>query len=201
MPERFYKQEYEAVFLDDGGVVFRNVDAICSGEPELAGDESYTFGVDWGRDNDYTCVSVMTRDGRQVHLERFNKIGWAIQRGRLAGLAERFRPYVILAEENSMGSVNIEALRAEGLPVQGFTTTGKSKGPLIETLALAMEKGEVALLNDDTLKHELMAYEMKKRSGGWSYGAPPGGHDDTVIATALSYWATRHYGRVTIEFV
>jgi hypothetical protein len=29
MPERFYRQEYEAVFLDDGGVVFRNVENTC----------------------------------------------------------------------------------------------------------------------------------------------------------------------------
>ncbi len=124
MPERFYKQEYEAVFLDDGGVVFRNVDKVCVGEdtPSLilpcyygGGNETLTpnpspswrgeqyptltlpivtgrepdqirhegcfFGVDWGKDNDFTCVSVMTREGRQIHLERFNQIGWAVQRG------------------------------------------------------------------------------------------------------------------------
>ena len=38
MPERFYKQEYEAVFLDDGGVVFRNVERVCRGESQ---DTSY----------------------------------------------------------------------------------------------------------------------------------------------------------------
>ena len=163
--------------------------------------EGCYFGVDWGKDNDFTCVSVMTREGRQIHLERFNQIGWAVQRGRLAALYEQFKPRAILAEENSIGSVNIEALRAEGLPVQGFMTTSKSKAPLIDELALAMEREDIVLLNDPTLKHELMAYEMRRTSSGWSYGAPSSGHDDTVMATALSLWASRRYGGGNISFV
>jgi hypothetical protein len=138
----------------------------------------------------------MTGGGRQLHLERFNQIGWNVQRGRLVALYERYQPYTILAEENSIGSVNIEALRSEGLPMQGFTTTHKSKGPLIEGLVLAMEKEEVVLLNDETLKHELMSYEMKQTKFGWSYSAPSGGHDDTVMATALSFHASRRYGPI-----
>lgn len=203
MPERFFRQEYEATFLEDGGVVFRNIDKVCVGEAEnFATDEAnYYFGVDWGRDFDYTCVSVMTRDGKQVYLERFNKIGWEVQRGRLAALNERFKPTVILAEENSIGSVNIEALQAEGLPMRAFTTTVKSKAPLIEQLVLAMEKQEVVLLRDETLKQELMAYAMERTANGWKYSAPSGIHDDTVIATALSLYATRHYGRVMIDWV
>ncbi|MCA0456768.1 MAG: terminase large subunit [Chloroflexi bacterium] len=248
MPERFFRQEYEAVFLDDGGVVFRNVDKVCRGEQEDANaieppsrqvrqeeqeedfspqshreEEALTpspspsgrgeqgeiaesretcfFGVDWGKDNDFTCVSVMTRDGQQIHLERFNQIGWAVQRGRLAALYERFKPRVILAEENSIGSVNIEALQAEGLPVRGFMTTSKSKGPLIDELALAMEQETIVLLNNPVLKHELMAYELKRNRSGWSYGAPSSGHDDTVMATALSLWASKRYGGVSISFV
>jgi hypothetical protein len=41
---------------------------------------------------------------------------------------------------------------------------------------------------------------MTKLAYGWRYGAPTGSHDDTVMATALSWWATQHYGRVLIEF-
>ncbi len=205
MPERFYKQEYEAVFLDDGGVVFRDVDKVCILAPQsslvMSSGESYFFGVDWGKDNDFTCVSVMTREGKQVWLERFNQIGWATQRGRLTELYERFQPKVILAEANSIGSVNIEALQGEGLPVQGFMTTMKSKAPLIDSLALAMEKAEVTLLDNPILKHELMAYELNRTSHGWSYSAPSGGHDDTVIATALSLWAAKRYSGWLVDFV
>src|SRR5690606_8817935 len=108
---------------------------------------------------------------------------------------------VIVAEENSIGSVNIEALQAEGLPMRGFNTTRKSKAPLIEALALAIEREEVVLLNDETLKHELMAYEMTRTAYGWTYSAPPGGHDDTVMATALSLWAIRQFQEIRIHWV
>jgi hypothetical protein len=123
-----------------------------------------------------------------------------VQRGRLAALYERFKPLMILAEENSIGSVNIEALQADGLPVRGFMTTSKSKGPLIEHLALAMEQDAVALLDDDVLKHELLAYEVKRTVYGYSYSAPPGGHDDTVMATALSWWAAQRFGSSLLGF-
>ncbi len=235
MPERFFRQEYLAEFLDDGGVVFRNVEKVCQLKPylshgpspfwsgeqdeardgdDLAGGRSrlrpyvsggFTgacyFGVDWGKDNDFTAISVMSQDGRQLWLERFKQIGWGIQRGRLMALYERFRPAIILAEENSVGSVNIEALQAEGLPVRPFVTSAKSKGPLIEHLALAMEREDVALLDDDVLKHELMAYAMHSMRYGWAYSAPGGGHDDTVMATALSLWAARRHGGVVMDFV
>lgn len=212
MPERVFQQEYLATFLDDGGAVFRNVEAVCNlphplapsplhGEGEIYSGEGCFFGVDWGKDSDFTCISAMTRSGQQIWLERFNQIGWEMQRGRLTALYERFRPNIILAEENSMGSVNIEALQSEGLPVRGFTTTSKSKAPLIDQLALAMERGEVQLLNDPVLKHELMSYGVSKTAQGWRYGAPSGGHDDTVMATALSLWATRRYGSLDISFV
>jgi Terminase RNaseH-like domain len=201
IPERYFQQEYEATFLDDGGAVFRQIEPVCSGVPrEAEAGERYVFGVDWGKEHDFTAISVMNRAGEQVWLERFNQVGWALQRGRLAALYERYRPHMILAEENSVGSVNIEALRAEGLPIQGFQTTFKSKGPLIEALALAMERGEVTLLNEPVLKHELMAYALYRTSRGWGYSAPSGGHDDTVMATALSLWAMQRYGAPIISF-
>lgn len=102
---------------------------------------------------------------------------------------ERWSPDVVIAEANSMGGPVIEALQAEGIPVQPFMTTGASKSPLIEGLALAIERQELYLLDDPVQKHELMAYEMSRTpSGHYVYGAPQGGHDDTVIGTALAYW-------------
>jgi len=108
---------------------------------------------------------------------------------------------VVWAEENSIGAVNIEALQTEGLPMRPFQTTARSKTPLIEGLALALERGEIALLPDPVLLQELAAYSIERLpGGGYRYGAPPGLHDDTVIATALAWHGVR-YGGVRIDFV
>jgi phage terminase large subunit-like protein len=204
LPEHLFKQEYEAEFLADAGAVFRNVDAAATVDPGDTPDpdERYVFGVDWGRDNDYTVIAVLaSKAQRMVALDRFNEIGWGLQRGRLVTLYEKWRPAVIWAEANSIGGPNIDALQAEGLPVSAFTTSVSSKPPLIESLALAIERGELALLRDPVLIGELQAYTVERLpSGRFRYTAPPGAHDDTVIAAALAWHGLTHSGRI-ISFV
>jgi hypothetical protein len=196
LPSRIFEQEYLAEFLADGGAVFRNV-AACATVPEGLPPHParrYTMGVDWGRSDDFTALAVLDTEYRQiVHIERFNQIGWTLQRGRLAVLAAKWKPETILAEENSMGGPNIEALQREGLPVRPFMTTPASKGPLIEALALAFEQERIGILNDPVLVGELQAYSMERLpSGVFRYSAPAGMHDDTVIATALAWHAGTH---------
>ncbi|MBN2305138.1 MAG: hypothetical protein JXQ72_11705, partial [Anaerolineae bacterium] len=171
-------------------------------EPGPVPGERYVMGVDWARAADFTCLAVMAAGSRRlVVLERFNEIGWELQRGRLASLAATWNPSAIWAEANSIGGPNIEALQAEGLPVIPFTTTASTKGPLIESLALALERGELAILPDPVLLRELEAYTMTRRADGrYSYAAPPGEHDDTVIALALA-WHGVINGGTGISFV
>lgn len=202
-PERIWQQEYLAQFTDDSGQVFRAVRAAAvapeGAEPQP--EHRYVAGIDWGREEDFTAVAVINATTRQmVALDRFRQTSWALQRGRIEALYARWRPQVMLAEANSIGSVNIEALQAAGLPVRPFSTTAHSKGPLIDALALAVENGELALLPDDVLLGELASYTMERLpGGGWRYSAPPGGHDDTVIALALAWRAAQH-GGMTISF-
>jgi len=76
-----------------------------------------------------------------------------------------------------------------------FTTTASSKGPLIEALALALERGELAILPDPALVGELNAYRLERLpSGRFRYGAPPGEHDDCVIALALAWHGASQAG-------
>jgi hypothetical protein len=58
---------------------------------------------------------------------------------------------------------------------------------------LAFERQEIALLRDDALIHELLAYSAKTLPSGLiQYGAPPGSHDDLVMALALAWQAVAH---------
>ncbi len=202
-PERVYREEYEAEFVADAGQVFRGVQQAATAPPDAQPQAGrvYIAGVDWGREHDYTCIAVLdAHTGQMVALDRFNTVGWGVQRGRLATVCRRWNPAVIWAEANSIGAVNIEELQAEGLPVRPFQTTVRSKSPLIEALALAIERGEIALLPDDVLLHELASYGLERLpSGGYRYGAPGGGHDDTVIATALAWYGVKYSG-VRVSF-
>ncbi len=195
LTEEAYKQEILAEFLEGEGSVFRNITA-CLTAPATTPLEhpghSISIGVDWGMKKDSTVLSaVCSTCRREVELDRFNKIEWAFQRARLHAMVDRWHARDILAEENSIGGPNIEALMLEGLPVRAFTTTASSKPPLIQSLALAFERSECQWLDIPVATAELMAYESKisAQTGRISYGAPEGLTDDTVIARALAWWA------------
>lgn len=202
LPERSFQQEYLAQFLEDAGIVFRGVLLVSTAQPaQPVAKHSYVFGVDWGKSDDFTAISIYDETANcEVHLERFNQISWALQRGRLMGLYEQYKPRVIVAELNSIGEPNVEALRSEGLPIKGFTMTAASKTPLVDTLALAIERKEITLLNDPIGIHELQSYEMERLpSGIWRYAAPSGGHDDTVVARMLMWNGRQRRGVLTIQ--
>jgi hypothetical protein len=204
LPDRLFRQEFLAEFTDDAGAVFRNVTGCATATAQDGPRDGgrYVFGVDWAKDYDYTVITVLDRDARTVAaVDRFNKVDWSTQRGRLAALAALWQPEAIWAEANSIGGPNIEALQAEGLPVIAFQTTAQSKGPLIESLALAFERSEIAIYDDPVLVGELQAFAMERLpSGRYRYGAPSGLHDDAVISLALA-WHGAQFSGVGIDWV
>jgi len=201
MTEDAYRQEILAEFLDNEGAVFRNIAACmfapAGAQPDDHKNHRIVFGVDWGKQSDYTAVSVGCADCKvEVARDRFNQIDYVFQRGRLMVIAEKWKPARVLAESNAMGTPIIEMLLRDGLPVMAFDTTPSSKPPLIENLALVFEREEFQYIDDPVWRGELEAYERKISpvTGRSQYSAPEGVHDDTVIARALMTRAATTYG-------
>jgi len=201
LPERTYMQEYLAEFLSlEGGGVFRGVDGVSYLQPSPPLEQhQYVFGVDWGRSNDFTVISVLDASTNcQVAVDRFTQVDWEFQAERLHRWYDLYKPRAIVAETNAMGNPIVERLSQgysrlygparRALPMQPWLATNASKAAAIQSLALAIENGEVALLEDTVQQSELLAYESSRMpSGLLRYGAPPGQHDDTVIALALAW--------------
>lgn len=198
LPERIFQQEYLAMFLEDAGIVFRHVmDAATATELEKGAEgRQYAYGVDWGKHEDFTVISVMDNQTKElVKLDRFNQIDYAVQVGRLKALADRFPPSVIIAEQNAMGEPLIEQLHRDGLPVRGFVTTNASKAQAVEALQLAFERSEIKILPDPVSIAELQAFELDRLPSGMPrYQAPEGMHDDTVISLMLAWHAVDQRG-------
>ena len=192
MTDEDLRQEIMAEFLEGEGQVFRNIAACMlatpTPAPQLHKGHRKVMGLDWGKKQDYTAVSVGCVDcRRELAKDRFNKIDYTFQRDRVKALKEKWEVAIILAEANSIGEPNIDQLRHDGIAVRSFETTGTSKPPLIRNLALALERGEWQFINDKIWTAELEAYEQKvnANTGRISYSAPEGMNDDTVIARAL----------------
>ena len=205
MPERFFLQEFEAMFIEDAGEVFRKVLEAATATPQEEANpmHQYVFGVDWGKTADFTVVCVLDlTTNEEVALDRSNRVDYAVQVGRLKALFERFHPTTIIAERNSMGEPVIEQLIREGLPVQPFLTTNATKAAAIDALTLAFERGELRILNDPVQIGELQAFEAERLPSGLTrYGAPEGMHDDTVMALALAWQSTNLPGANLLAFM
>ena len=204
LPERVFRQEFLAEASDDAGDVFRGVREAATAvrlEQRLEG-HSYGMGIDWGKSNDFTVLTVFDRaSGEMVWLDRFNMIDYTVQRGRVMALAERFKPSRIVAESNSVGVPVLEQLSREGLRVTPFVTTNASKAEIIDALALAFERKIIRILPEPVLLSELEAFEMERLpSGLLRYAAAAGGHDDAVISCALGWFASGS-GRRSIALV
>ncbi len=191
LPERTFRQEILAEFTENESSVFRGIMAAMHAPETTPADHvnhKIIGGADWAKQSDYTTFSFGCIDCKcEVDRDRFNQIDYAFQVQRLAAMCEKWNPQAVLVEENSIGSPILETLQRTGLPAIGFMTTGTSKPPLIENLALAIEKAEWQFQADPVWTGELEAYERKVSAvtGRSQYSAPQGSHDDTIIARAL----------------
>ena len=199
--DRTYRQEWLAEFIEEGSGVFRGImDCIKPHNPLPETGKMYVMGVDWGRVNDATVFTIICIEDQQiVAIESMLDTAYALQLDRLKRLYNLWQPYAILAEANSMGGPMVEALQALALPVQAFTTTAATKPPLIDALALAIERQDIGLTNNQTLLNELQAYESERLpSGHIRYSAPAGMHDDHVISCCLAWHLAKRGGRTVL---
>lgn len=191
LPERVFMQEIMAEYIADAGMVFRKVmeAATIEKQQEVNAGHQYVIGVDWGKSEDFTAIVVLDITKKEMAaFDRFNKIGYDFQLGRLMAWIDRYHPIRVYPEANSMGQPLIDLLQSKGVSVEGFVTTNASKANIIEQLSLAFEQEQLKIFNDPDLISELQAYEVKRTPSGLvTYSAPGGMHDDCVMALAIAW--------------
>lgn len=207
LPDRVFQQEYLAEFLEDSAVFRKVREAATAKYQGYAQDghasnpkHRYVVGVDWGKYEDYSVFAVIDSTTRELcHLDRSNRIDYTLQIGRLKDLCTRFEAKHIVMESNA-NDTTVELARKAELPIREFRTTNESKQNIIEGLMLGLEQSKLKILNEPVLLGELQSFEATRLpGGGLRYAAPPGGHDDTVMALALAWDAAKDSHPVTVQ--
>ena len=190
-PEIIFRQEILAEFINFEGSVFRRIQdaAVVAPIDDPLPGRQYVAGVDVAASIDYTVVTVLDVEAKQlVFMDRFNRVDYGTLEDRLAAVSQRFNLQSMTVETNSIGAPVIDALYSRGLPIIPFTTTSATKQMAITRLQSAFEHGEIQIINDQVLIGELLSFESKRNaSGSFSYSAPDGMHDDTVMSLALAW--------------
>lgn len=190
LPERVFQQEFLAQFLEDSGGVFRGVRQVIDAgrkdnEPPLP-LASYTLGVDLARIEDFTVLTVLDSNGRQVYHDRFNQISWELQISRILDVARRYSARCVI-DSTGVGDPIFEHVRKAGISTLGYNLSAGSKERLIDGLAIAIEQRRVRLLDLPVQTAELQNYRYElTKARNVKMNAPPGMHDDCVIAFALA---------------
>jgi hypothetical protein len=198
-PDRIFRQEYLAEFIDEAGGVFSGVrEAIRPvGEPL----PPFSIGIDLAKHEDFTVVSVLDARRQQVEIQRFNRMPWNAQVSRISAIVSRYANSVIHVDSTGVGDPVFEHLRR--IPNQrwhGYNLTNQSKDDLINSLVVQIESGKLGLLDDAVQTAELEAYQYEVTAArNVRMNAPSGMHDDTVIALALAAWPHRDRSGVSLE--
>jgi hypothetical protein len=187
MPDREFRREYLAQFLDESGGVFVDLEkrALAEYDPaEVDGEPPYSTGVDFARSDDYTVILTLDGTGRLVHFDRL-QAGWPEIQRRVTRTAEQYAGPVLL--DATRDNKIVADLEAAGVRVTPVLFTSRSKRELIENLVTAVESAELTLPDMDPLVHELEVFERTTtNAGNVSYSAPSGFRDDCADALALA---------------
>ena len=199
-PKLLFQQEYEAEFVSEAGMVFRNVPEVTVSAQHILRDaeagHKYIMGVDLAEVQDFTAITVIDAESHEVvHFDRFQGKDYPMQKDHISLKAQRYNNARIILDTTGVGKPIYEDLRKSGLFAEDYTFSGKSKEELIGKLIVFLEEKYIKIPDITVLQDELKAFEYKyinektgERLKTIKYGAPSGYHDDTVISLALAVW-------------
>jgi hypothetical protein len=200
LPERVFRQELGAEFIEGAGSVFRYVREAATGEfQEPVAGKAYWGGLDLAKVEDYTVLVIVNENGEVVFVDRFHRLDWAIQVTRITAATRRYNDALTFVDSTGSGEPVYESLRRAGCRVHGYPFSAKSKASIIDNLAQMLEERRLTLPKPEVcpeLVDELEAFEFSVTdSGNVKTGAPYGVHDDCVVALALAAWNFKRHSR------
>lgn len=190
LPDHVFRQEYLAEFVDGGTSPFITW-------TEAQGDRSGRLyaGIDLGRADDYTVITILNEKGNMVYCERWRQQSWEAIVASLGRVLNEYRPQTYV-EVNSVGDAIYEQLGKvyNKQNLQPWVTSAKSKQDIIEQLIVANQHKEGTILPIDWLKkeYEIFTYEYNPKTKNVRYAAPSGFHDDGVMSHAIAYEAMKN---------
>ncbi len=192
MPEDIFQAEVMGQFTDSGGSVFKNIDNYCiipEWSPKST-EKQYYFGLDLGRAEDYTVLTILDNTGNVVFVYRDNKKSWDELVDNVVKHIKRYNASGHI-EVNNIGDAIFEQVKKRYKDVEPFVTTNQSKQQIIESLIYELNIGQLKLPTEDLfepLYRELntFTYSYSPQTRKVQYKAINGAHDDCVLSLAIA---------------
>jgi hypothetical protein len=180
LPERVFKELYLAEPQEDAANPF-GYEHIEKCVKPLSNLPTRFYGIDLAKSRDWTVIIGLDERGDVSYFDRFQK-DW-----------EQTTDIIIktiggnnaLIDGTGVGDPIFERVAKRCINAEQIKYTSLSKQQLIEGLAVAIQRGEVSIING-ILRDELEAFEFVYSTSGVKYSAPQGFTDDCVNALAMA---------------
>lgn len=197
-----WMQEMEMEFLDDANSLFPyEMIMPCLEDypyydfpPGALGGPLYV-GVDLGRYRDSTVIVGVEKASagtmRVVLVKELQGVETIRQIEYISGIIEAASPARVLIDKTGMGIPVCEFLERKYASVQGLTLTQRVKEAIILNLYNHVRSARLKIPVDcEPLIRQLNQFQrVTDEAGRTRYEAPPGQHDDYVIALSLAVYA------------
>lgn len=187
LPEKIFKQEVEAEFVDSSSV-FNNINDLMILDKlntPIAGG-TYYAGLDIGLINDASVLTILDDSGNLVNYFRWVNIESPklIEKIKEVNSIWKFKKIVI--EDNNQGLVIYQTIKNQLNNIVTFNTNSKSKPEIINNLIHLFNMKQIKLIKDEYLRIELEAFIFKQNeNGNIKFSADSGFHDDCVMSLAI----------------
>jgi hypothetical protein len=180
LPHAVFEQEYMANAMENAANPFGSNHIQDCIKP-LSPYPVQFYGIDLAKSFDWSVIIGLDEYGHVAYFNRFQR-DWKHTREEILTI-DRSKPVMI--DSTGVGDAITEDLQVHFSHMNGFKYTSSSKQQLMENLASAIHKKEIAF-PDGIIKEELDVFEYQFTSNGVKYNAPSGFHDDCVNALALA---------------
>lgn len=195
LPENIFKQEFEAIFIDDDGQVFKGLSNVLINDawPQRTNGLNVYAGLDIGTREDYSVLTIIDEMGRVLFVWRDRHIEYSRIIQRVVELCKQYNVRELLVESNGPGDVMYESIKKQFSRAEPLFQTNDTKSNIIRRLMTDIEDISIELpsaklfppLSDEM---EIFEYSILP-SGKIRYGHPNGFHDDTVLSLAMANWS------------
>ena len=182
LPIAIFEQEYEGVPADDGGNPF-GLKAIADCTGPLSNKKPVVFGLDLARSSDFSFLIGLDEDCAVCFLERWQS-SWMETRTKVVAWVG---DVPVVADSTGVGDAIVEDLQLMGALATSFKFTQPSKTMLMQRLITAIQTRFVTF-PEGVLTSELEMFGYTFTPSGVRYEAPPGLHDDGVMALGLAVY-------------
>ena len=210
MTREAYLMEYEAEFVEALNSYFpQDLIRKCVELAQKLGVElygsleavfptgDYYAGVDFGKLQDYSVITVLKREGdilKLVYLYQFPlETPYTQVIGHLVRAHQKFKFRKVFVDQTGVGEPVLEEIRNQGLSnVEGLKFTVQTKEDLLSNLKIAMEQNRLAIPYHRQLCTQINEQQYAySKSGHLQFSHPTNSHDDMLWSLALSCLAAR----------